>query len=187
MQDGHSQATRHLSGEDDAAGTDGPDRGSRRRGVLEPAVPRAVGTRWLAERVEDRCDDGRAIALAVGAPAVGTSRAGVGRRSRGPRRGDHPRSGHDDEHHEGAEPARPTRSGGGAPPGIEHGSPRGQQRWRRRGKRGCGADSAEDQAGSRSSDANRDRRCSTALVWIWQTRDSVTPRTRPISERVRLS
>jgi hypothetical protein len=34
---------------------------------------------------------------------------------------------------------------------------------------------------------NRERRWRTALVWIWQTRDSVTPRTRPISCSVRLS
>ena len=31
------------------------------------------------------------------------------------------------------------------------------------------------------------RSCSTALVWIWQTRDSVTPRMSPISARVRPS
>ena len=31
---------------------------------------------------------------------------------------------------------------------------------------------------------SRDRRCSTDLVWIWDTRLSVTPRTCPISARV---
>ena len=32
-----------------------------------------------------------------------------------------------------------------------------------------------------------ERRPSTALVWSWETRDSVTPRTSPISRRVRFS
>lgn len=40
---------------------------------------------------------------------------------------------------------------------------------------------------SRSKPLNRDRSCSTALVWIWHTRDSVTPSTRPISDNVRFS
>ena len=35
--------------------------------------------------------------------------------------------------------------------------------------------------------ANRERSASTALVWSWETRDSVTPRTSPISRRVRFS
>lgn len=43
------------------------------------------------------------------------------------------------------------------------------------------------QASSRSAELRRDLRESTALVWIWQTRLSVTPRTRPISAKVRLS
>lgn len=43
------------------------------------------------------------------------------------------------------------------------------------------------QASSRSAELRRDRSESTALVWIWQTRLSVTPRTRPISAKVRLS
>src|SRR5256885_1474463 len=36
-------------------------------------------------------------------------------------------------------------------------------------------------AGSHSGSALRDRRWSTALVWIWQTRLSVTPTISPIS------
>ncbi len=35
--------------------------------------------------------------------------------------------------------------------------------------------------------ANRERSASTALVWSWETRDSVTPSTSPISRRVRFS
>ena len=41
------------------------------------------------------------------------------------------------------------------------------------------------QASARSISLARSR--STARVWSWQTRDSVTPRTRPISARVRFS
>ena len=43
------------------------------------------------------------------------------------------------------------------------------------------------QAGSRSLAAMRERNWSTALVWIWHTRLSVTPSTSPISARVRPS
>src|SRR4051812_10445635 len=42
-------------------------------------------------------------------------------------------------------------------------------------------------AGSRSLAAILARRWITDFVWIWQTRDSVTPRTWPISARVRPS
>ena len=42
-------------------------------------------------------------------------------------------------------------------------------------------------AGSRSEAARRDRSWSTAFVWIWHTRLSVTPRTWPISARVKPS
>ncbi len=45
----------------------------------------------------------------------------------------------------------------------------------------------EDQTSSRSTVDSRDRSCSTALVWIWQTLLSVTPRTLPISAKVRFS
>src|SRR5687767_1527685 len=43
------------------------------------------------------------------------------------------------------------------------------------------------QASSRSGSAILDRSWSTALVWIWHTRLSVTPSTSPISARVRPS
>ena len=60
----------------------------------------------------------------------------------------------------------------------------GQEVWRSGGvwERG-----ERRQTGSRSMLENRERRCSTALVWIWQTRDSVTPSTLPISCSVRFS
>ncbi len=46
---------------------------------------------------------------------------------------------------------------------------------------------ARSQAVSRNGELSRERSCSTALVWIWQTRLSVTPSTSPICAKVRLS
>ena len=42
----------------------------------------------------------------------------------------------------------------------------------------------EPQADSLSATSIRPRSCNTALVWIWHTRLSVTPRTWPISASV---
>ncbi len=58
---------------------------------------------------------------------------------------------------------------------------------RRVGERWSPTNCRWPQTASRSWAASRLRRWRTALVWIWHTRDSVTPRTLPISARVRLS
>ncbi len=42
-------------------------------------------------------------------------------------------------------------------------------------------------AGFNLSDLRRERRRRTAFEWSWETRDSVTPSTSPISRRVRFS
>ena len=49
------------------------------------------------------------------------------------------------------------------------------------------SDSEPDEQSRKLSPCNRDLSRRTALVWSWEMRDSVTPRTSPISRRVRFS
>ena len=56
-----------------------------------------------------------------------------------------------------------------------------------RSARPSGASPTASCGSQRSASSIRPRSCITALVWIWQTRLSVTPRTWPIWARVRLS
>ena len=191
MSDGHRDPTGDRPGEADPTGADRPDRLTGRGAVLDAPVPGAVGPVRQAERVDDRRVDRRAVRTAARGAAGRRRAEGTApglRRRRGAPSGEgehHDPDEHDDscehgEHHRGVRPSiqllhpthlHTTRATARSSPGGGSGST---------GRNG-------PQAGSRSMLENRDRSCRTALVWIWQTRLSVTPSTSPISGSVRFS
>ena len=86
---------------------------------------------------------------------------------------------------------QPTRSTPPALPGCQaplaglSGAPQGSAcPPREKSQVGHVPPAREPQADSLSATSIRPRSCNTALVWIWHTRLSVTPRTCPISASV---
>ena len=166
MLDAHDAASRHPAGEGDDTGPDHPNDVTGLRGVVEPSVPRTVGVGGRTERIGHGTVDRRSIAWSPGrSPAVHpsisgtTASAGAGIADRTCRRAD---EGPMDDQQPRQQPCDHPHSRRGRPGGRP----------------------MDDQTASSDT---RDRRWSSDLVWIWHTRDSVTPSTRPISCSVMFS